>query len=137
MRLRIEVTQADIAKAKTHWRYDCPIYHAVVRQTGCPNVEVKHNVLIVHWGRSRYGMRGLHYALPAEATKRIERYYQGEAAQRHMEPFAFDLELDRRGMKLLGLHPPCTRCGDYPRERASDLCVVCQEYRETMLNLWR
>ncbi len=136
MRLRIEVTQLDIEKAKTHWRYDCPIYHAIVRQTGCPNVEIGRSALIVHWGRRRWG-KGLDYALPDEAIKWIESYYQHAGTQRCVDPFEFDIELDRRGVKLLGLNRPCSRCHDYPCEQAGDLCIVCRKYRETMQSLWR
>ena len=140
MRLRIEVTPTDIATAKTHRRFSDPIYHAIVRQTGCPNIEVKHSTLILYWGSERQRRNplfGQSYPLPPEATQRIEPDDQSKTAQQQTDPFGFDIELDRRGAKLLGLNAPCLRCGDYPREKASDICIVCQKYRETILNLSR
>ncbi len=137
MRLHVEITPLDIEKAQTHRHDDCPIYHAIVRQTGCPNVEIARSALIVHWGQRRYWGRGLDYALPAEVAQRVTSYYRDPAIPRKMESFEFDIELDRRGVKLLGLNRPCSRCGDYPCEQASDVCIVCRKYRETMLALWR
>lgn len=141
MRLRIEVTQADIAKAKAYrWPLPlgqrCPVHRAIVRQTGCQHVEVGYEALTVCWGRST-SVANCRYTFPPQVTEELRRFHQSKRPDRQMEPFSFELELDIRGTKLLCLNRPCSRCQDYPRETGSDLCVECQEYRETIRRAWR
>lgn len=141
MRLRIEVTQADIAKAKAYrWPLPlgqrCPVHRAIVRQTGCHHVEVGYEALTVCWGRSA-SVSSCRYAFPPQVSEQLRRYHQATGLERQMEPFEFDLELDARGAKLLCLNRPCSRCQDYPRERGGELCVDCQRYRDTIQRSWR
>ncbi len=141
MRLRIEVTQTDIAKANAYrWPLPlgqrCPVHRAIVRQTGCHHIEVGYEALTVCWGRST-AVANCRYAFPPEVTDKLRRYHQDTGGDRQMEPFSFDLELDARGAKLLCLNRPCSRCQDYPSENHSDLCVECQGYREAILQSWR
>ncbi|ETW93978.1 MAG: hypothetical protein ETSY1_36850 [Candidatus Entotheonella factor] len=139
MRLRIEVTQTDITKAKTRkwitppWR-NSPVYRAIVRQTGYRHVDVGVSKLMV-----RSNSRGVCFAydFPPEARQWLQRYYHGQGQHEPIEPFTFDLELDTRGAKFLCLNPPCPRCGDYPRESGKAVCSVCRDYRERMEAYWR
>lgn len=143
MRLRIEVTKQDMAKATAsrwfRWLVPqgcrCPVYYAIVRRTGYRRVEVKPGALTIHW--VRYSLSGAVYAFPPEVTHWLRRYHHDTDAPGPMEPFSFDLELDTRGARLLGLSQPCVRCGDYPREHGNHLCTVCQAYREAMRQVWR
>ncbi len=137
MRLRIEVTQADIAKAKArpwtaHRANGCPAYRALVRTTGYRRLSVSQNQLTISWGRMHEVC-----ALPAEVTQRIKTYDEGKGAHGQMEPFTFELELDVRWAKLIFLHAPrgskrlscfdpCVHCGAHPREPGRDQCAVCQ-----------
>ncbi len=146
MRLRIEVTETDITRSKAHPWLEvvfrrCPIYRAIVRQTGYPHLEVETEWIRLHTGGSHNWSNprgaGLVYALPPEAVRRRQLYYEGKIAHRDMEPFSFDVELDVRGAKLLSLQRPCLRCGDYPRETGHELCTQCQAYRGEMQQYWR
>ena len=139
MRLRIEVRQEDIDKAKARrwitppWR-NCPVYRAIARQTGYRRVDVGLSKLVIQG----FG-RGVSWAydLPPEARQWLYRYYHGRDEHEGMEPFSFDLELDTLGTKFLCLNAPCMRCGDYPRESGEPVCVVCRNYRERMAAHWR
>lgn len=139
MRLRIEVTQEDITKAKTlkwitfPWR-NSPVYRAIVRQIGYRHVDVSPSRLTI-LGHRRSAWFA--YDFPPEARQWLQRYYQGKDQQDTIEPFTFDLELDVRGAKGLCLNPPCARCGDYPRETGQAVCSVCRTYRENMADYWR
>ncbi|ETX05102.1 hypothetical protein [Candidatus Entotheonella palauensis] len=139
MRLRIEVTQEDIAKAKRlkwitlPWR-NSPVYRAIVRQIGYRHVDVGLSQLtILGHRRSAWST----YAFPPEARQWLQRYYRSKGQHEPIEPFTFDLELDARGAKILCLNQPCSRCGDYPRESGETVCVVCRDYRERMATYWR
>ena len=139
MRLRIEVTQADIDKAKARWWItppwrNCPVYRAIVRQTGYRRVDVGLSKLVVQGlGRGVWRV----YDFPPEARQWLYRYYHCRGEYESMEPFTFDLELDTRGAKYLCLNAPCVRCGDYPRESGEAVCAVCRDYRERMAAHWR
>ena len=147
MKLRIVVTQQDIAKARRYrWlpnpRFHSPIYHAIVRQTGYRHIDVGRHHLRLHIGDIQTHVlntkdTGFFYTLPPEATQLLERFRQGKTLNGEMQPLAFDLELDARAVKLLCLNRSCLRCGDYPRESKSDLCAQCQHYRDTIKKSWR
>ncbi len=139
MRLRVEVTQEDIAKANTRkwitlpW-CNCPVYRAIVRQTGYRHLDVGLSKLMI---RSNSRGSSFVYDFPPEARQWLRRYHHGEGQDGPIEPFSFDLELDIRGAKFLCLNPPCPRCGDYPRETGKAVCGVCQDYRKSMEAYWR
>ena len=89
MRLRIEVTQADITKAKAYrWPLPlgqrCPVHRAIVRQTGCQHVEVGYEALTVCWGRSA-AVANCRYAFPPQVTEQLRRFHQGKGPDRQME----------------------------------------------------
>ena len=139
MRLRIEVTQEDIAKSQTRkwltlpWR-NCPIYRAIVRQTGYRHIDVGLSKLMIR-GNGRGA--GFLYDFPPEARQWLRWYHHDRDQDDPIEPFTFDLELDIRGAKFLCLNPPCSRCGNYPRETGQTICRVCRTYREHMQAYWR
>lgn len=141
MQLRIEVTQADITKAKAYrWPLPlgqrCPVHRAIVRQTGCEHVEVSYEALTVCWSRAAV-VAGCRYRFPPNVTEQLKRYHQEKGSARQMEPFSFELELDVRGTKLLCLNRPCSRCQIYPRETGSEVCWACLGYREMIGRSWR
>lgn len=120
--------------------YNCPVYRAIVRQTGYHHVIVGSSTLSVHTGvvGGNYPRNaGFVYDFPPEVGQWLQRYYQSKGKDWQLEPITFDLELDTRGAKVLCLNRPCIRCGDYPRENGHDLCNVCQDYRESMEAYWR
>lgn len=143
MRLRVEVTEADIQKSKTlRWVtlpwYNCPVYRAIVRQTGYRHVIIGPSKLSIHTGvvgSSYPRAAGFVYDFPPEAEQWLRRYFRSWDWQ--LEPVTFDLELDTRGAKVMCLNRPCIRCGDYPRENGRDVCRVCRDYRESMEAYWR